>query len=62
MLWQIALMPRKLLCIALLLLVPMLVVAQERVDLSVVNQIKAEAFNNSKAMDYLFYLTDVNGK
>ena len=39
----------------------MLLIAQERVDLSVVNQIKAEAFSNSKAMDYLFYLTDVNG-
>src|ERR1019366_6052511 len=61
MLWQLAPMSRKLLCSVLLLLVPMLVIAQERVDLSVVNQIKAEAFNNSKAMDYLFYLTDVNG-
>jgi carboxypeptidase Q len=61
MLWQLAPMSRKLLCIALLLLVPTLVMAQERVDLSVVNQIKTEAFHNSKAMDYLFYLTDVNG-
>jgi hypothetical protein len=54
-------MIRKLFCVVLLSLVPALVIAQERVDLSVVNQIKAEAFNNSKAMDYLFYLSDVNG-
>ena len=44
-----------------LTLVPLLVFAQERVDLSVVNRIKAEAFSNSKLMDYVFYLTDVNG-
>ncbi len=35
--------------------------AQERVDLAVVNRIKAEAFQNSKVMDHLFYLTDVYG-
>jgi len=33
----------------------------ETVDLSVVHRIKAEAFENSKVMDHLFYLTDVNG-
>jgi hypothetical protein len=54
-------MPRRLLSILLLALVPALVIAQERVDLSVVNRIKTEAFTNSKAMDYIFYLTDVNG-
>jgi len=54
-------MSRKLCCILLLLLVPVLVLAQERVDLSVVNRIRTEEFSNSKAMDYLFYLTDVNG-
>jgi hypothetical protein len=36
-------------------------VAQEKVDLTVVNKIKAEAFNNSQVMDHLFYLTDVYG-
>jgi carboxypeptidase Q len=55
-------MSRKIsLCIAVFLLVPLLVIAQERVDLSVVNRIKAEAVQNSKVMDYVFYLTDVNG-
>ena len=33
----------------------------ENVDLAVVNKIKAEAFNNSKVMDTMFYLTDVYG-
>jgi carboxypeptidase Q len=35
--------------------------AQEKVDLSVLNRIKAEAFQNSQVMDHLFYLTDVYG-
>ena len=34
---------------------------QDSVDLSVVHRIKAEAFENSKIMDHLFYLTDVHG-
>jgi carboxypeptidase Q len=34
---------------------------QERVDLGVVHQIKAEAFQNSKVMDTVFQLTDVYG-
>jgi hypothetical protein len=54
-------MLRRLLSIILLALVPALVAAQDRVDLSVVNRIKTEAFTHSKAMDYIFYLTDVNG-
>ena len=41
------------------LLLPLL--AQEKVDLAAVNKIKAEAFNNSKVMDTMFYLTDVYG-
>jgi hypothetical protein len=52
---------RKTFLVALLCLVPLLVIAQEQVDLSVVNRIKSEAVENSKIMDYLFYLTDVNG-
>ncbi len=34
---------------------------QERVDLSVVNRIKTEAFENSKVMDHLSYLADLHG-
>ena len=36
-------------------------VAQESVDLAVVHRIKAEAFQNGKVMDHLFFLTDVGG-
>lgn len=35
--------------------------AQEKVDLYVMNRIKAEAFQNSKVMENAFYLTDVYG-
>jgi carboxypeptidase Q len=35
--------------------------AQEKVDLAVVQRIKVEAFQNSKVMDHLFWLTDVYG-
>ena len=41
--------------------VPLFVLAEEKVDLSVLNRIKSEAFENSKVMDHMFYLTDVNG-
>jgi len=44
---------------AAVLMVPVL--AQERVDLSAIHRIKDEAFQNSKVMDHMFYLTDVNG-
>jgi hypothetical protein len=37
------------------------VAAEEKVDLATIYAIKAEAFHNSKVMDHLFYLTDVNG-
>jgi len=40
---------------------PLLLLAQEKVDLSAIIRIKAEAFENSKVMDHMFYLTDVNG-
>jgi carboxypeptidase Q len=39
----------------------LLLAAEEKVDLSVINRIKAEAFENSKVMEDMFYLTDVNG-
>jgi hypothetical protein len=35
--------------------------APEHVDLATVNRIKVEAFQNSKVMDQMFWLTDVNG-
>lgn len=35
--------------------------AQEKVDLAVIQRIKVEAFQNSKVMDHLFWLTDVYG-
>jgi len=40
---------------------PLLLLAAEKVDLLVINQIKSEAFEHSKVMDHMFYLTDVNG-
>jgi carboxypeptidase Q len=43
------------LCLALAL------AAQERVDLTVINRIKAEAFQNSQVMDHAFELTEVFG-
>ncbi|MBV8820646.1 MAG: M20/M25/M40 family metallo-hydrolase [Acidobacteriaceae bacterium] len=49
----------RLLLVALLGLVPL--TAQEKVDLSIVHQIKTEAFENSKVMDHLSYLTDWYG-
>ena len=45
--------------VAVLLLAPLY--AQEKVDLSVIQQIKAEAFENSKVMDHLSYITDWYG-
>lgn len=42
-------------------LLPLFLIAQEKVDLSIVNRIRSEAFENSKVMDHLFYLTDVHG-
>ncbi len=53
---------KKKICILLaLLILPLLVWAQDAPDLGVVHRIKAEAFENSKVMDHLFYLTDVYG-
>lgn len=39
----------------------MVLCAQEKVDLAVVQRIKNEAFENSKVMDHLFWLSDVYG-
>lgn len=41
--------------------IPLLLLAQERVDLSIVHRIKSEAFERSKVMEHMFYLTDVHG-
>jgi carboxypeptidase Q len=46
---------------AVLYTVVITLVAQEKVDLTVVNKIKGEAFQNSQVMDHLFYLADVYG-
>jgi carboxypeptidase Q len=42
-------------------LVMPVVAAEESVDLYTIHRIKAEAFENSKVMDHLFYLSDVYG-
>lgn len=49
------------LSLSALVAIPLLVLAEENVDLAVVNRIKTEAFSNSKVMDTMFYLTDVHG-
>lgn len=46
---------------AVAIAIPLLLWAEERVDLSIVNRIRTEAFQNSKVMDHLFFLTDVHG-
>ena len=46
---------------ASLLLAPVPFGTAQEVDLEVVHRIKQEAFEGSKVMDHLFYLTDVNG-
>jgi hypothetical protein len=47
--------------VALVLVCAAPATAQQTVDLSVVNRIEFEAFQNGKVMDHLFYLTDVGG-
>ena len=49
------------LVLTLLLACASLSPAAEPVDLAVIHRIKAEAFDNSKVMDHMFYLTDVHG-
>src|SRR5512134_2184637 len=44
-----------------LILLPLVVLAEESVDLSAVHRIRTEAFDNSKVMDHAFWLTDVYG-
>ncbi len=46
---------------ALLLLLAIPVLCQERVDLGIVDRIKTEAFDRSKVMETLRNLTDVHG-
>ncbi len=47
--------------LVLMMLFPEATRAQEKVDLAAIHRIKREAFQESKVMDHLFYLTDVNG-
>ncbi len=42
-------------------LVAVALCAQDKVDLAVIQRIKTEAFQNSKVMDHLFWITDVYG-
>ncbi|MBV9760860.1 MAG: M20/M25/M40 family metallo-hydrolase [Acidobacteriaceae bacterium] len=46
---------------ALAILVPAAAEAEEKVDLYTIQRLRAEEREHSKAMDTLFYLTDVNG-
>src|SRR5580698_7603851 len=52
---------RKFLIAPALLLSGVLIMAEEKPDLSAINRIKAESLSNSKVMDTMFYLTDVYG-
>jgi carboxypeptidase Q len=52
---------RKISTTLLLCLFAVVLFAQEKVDLEMVKKIRQEGLNNSKVMDYAFYLTDVNG-
>ena len=47
--------------LAVLSLVAIALCAEEKVDLGVIQRIKTEAFQNSKVMDHLFWITDVYG-
>jgi carboxypeptidase Q len=51
----------RIVAIAAAALIPLVVFAGENVDLGMVHRIKAEAFENSKVMDHMFFLTDVHG-
>ncbi|MBV9405525.1 MAG: M20/M25/M40 family metallo-hydrolase [Acidobacteriaceae bacterium] len=46
---------------AVVAVIPLLIAADEKVDLLIVNRIRTEAFSNSKVMETMFYLTDVYG-
>lgn len=52
---------KRLLATAAIVLVPLVLAAQEKTDLAALNKIRSEAFENSKVMDHMFYLTDVHG-
>jgi hypothetical protein len=54
-------MKKKLVVLVAAVIVPLVLLAQERVDLAVVNKIRTEALQNSHVMDHAFYLTDVHG-
>src|SRR5579859_6732598 len=46
---------------SLLILLALPGLTQERVDLGVVDRIKAEAFENSKVMEHLYQITEAHG-
>ena len=47
--------------IVILCAISSLALAEERIDLAALHQIKDEAFQHSQVMETMFYLTDVNG-
>ncbi|HMR92497.1 MAG TPA: M20/M25/M40 family metallo-hydrolase [Chitinophagaceae bacterium] len=52
---------RKMTTTLLALFAGLFLMAQEKLDLDMVQKIRQEGLNNSKVMDIAFYLTDVNG-
>jgi carboxypeptidase Q len=54
-------MPRKSIALALSLLAAAALQAQEKIDLNMMHKIKTEAFNNSKVMETMHFLTDRYG-
>ncbi len=52
---------RRKLWLGVIAAVPLIVWAEEKADLSAIQRIKTEAFENSKVMDHAWYLTDVYG-
>lgn len=54
-------MQRSLICLLVTLVVPLLLSAEEPVDLSIIHRVRTEALQSSKVMEHMFYLTDVHG-
>ena len=47
--------------IAVAVVLPLALAAEDKADLAAIYKIKNEAFQNSKVMDHMFHLTDVHG-
>ena len=59
--WVQPMKPKFVVFYCLFLVAPWLVWGADTADLAVIHRIKAEAFQNSKVMDHMFYLADVYG-